>query len=123
MRFRFIDAEKAMNVARYGHAVTMAGGSVWAAGGSSASAYFDDAEELSSDGIWRPAGSMPGAARAYHSMTTLEDERRFVVAGGCRADGALAVAGLFDVGERQWKMTGSLLEARCAHRAVRMRDS
>jgi N-acetylneuraminic acid mutarotase len=119
--------QASLGEARYGHAIAVVGGRFLISGGwgwrSTIPAILDDAELMDPSGnAWVPAGTMPAGRRTGHKMTTLLDERRVLVTGGCIPDHAMAEVDIFDAASGSWSAMAPLEVPRCRHEAVRLGD-
>lgn len=119
-----------MLAGRNDHAVAFAAGKFIVSGGWATHAggtMLDHVETLPSDPskwpplvVWQSAGNMPGGARINHTMTTLSDGRRVLIAGGGGRDAPTVT--IFDTSTGTWSVGPPLNVGRSAHRAVRLAD-
>ena len=109
--------------ARYGLAAAFAAGAFVVSGGYGTDRQLADAEMLDATmSTWTAAGTMPGGARAFHTMTTLADGHSVLVAGGSQGGMPIATADILDATTQTWQATGSMNTPRSGHSALLLGD-
>jgi len=113
--------------ARNLHAVAVAAGKFIVSGGwgmeMASSKLLDDAETWDGTSqVWVPAGRMPAGTRSGHTMTTLENGREVLIAGGGRPDRVIREVDLLDAASGSWSAAAPLTVPRTRHKALLLND-
>jgi MYXO-CTERM domain-containing protein len=109
-----------MNLARFGHTLTLlSNGKVLAAGGQDGNGNVSANAEVydPATGTWTSIAALT-QARFNHTATPLPNGKVLVVGGYGDAAGFLTSAQLYDPATSSWSSTGSLAQGRVAHTAT-----